>query len=294
MKNFIFMALRVSGLPALVREIVQRNKVTILLFHDISEGSAERIFSYLSRKYTIIGLDDYIDAHEKKDGTKLPKKALIVTFDDGHIGNYALLSVIKKYNIPITIFLCASLINTNRHFWFKYEDLLLPVSEVKREINSWYEDPSKYGYIKEREFDHPQSLQKNHIEDMKDHVNFQSHTLYHPILPKCKWSEARIEILKSKEILEKNYGLKINAIAYPNGDYSERDILFVKEAGYKCGITVDFGYNTIKTDIFRLKRLSIYNTDNINELSVKASGVWAFFKTINGKKQGYGLSNNIE
>jgi peptidoglycan/xylan/chitin deacetylase (PgdA/CDA1 family) len=258
----------------------------------MSEETARQCFSYFSRKYNIIGLSDFIDAHEKKDGSKLPKKALIVTFDDGHIENHALLPVVKEHNIPLTIFLCASIVNTNRHYWFRYEDLFSSNSEIKRDANSWHEDLLKYGYEKDREFEYPQALQKNHIEEMKPHVNFQSHTMYHPILPKCNVSEARTEIFKSKEILEKEFGLKINAIAYPNGDYSERDILLVKEAGYKCGLTVNFGYNTIKTDIFRLKRLSIYQTDDINEISVKASGVWAFFKTLNGMKQGHGACNS--
>ena len=78
------------------------------------------------------------------------------------------------------------------------------------------------------------------------------------------------------------------AIAYPNGDYSERDIELVKSAGYRCGVTVDYGFNTVKTDLFRLKRLSVNDTGNIDELAVKASGVWAFIKTRNGRKQGYG------
>ncbi len=291
MKNLLFLGIRVTGLPALIREIVQRDKVTILLFHDINKETAEKSFSYLSKKYNIIGLNDFLDAYEKKDADILPKKSLIITFDDGHIRNYTLLSIIKKYNIPVTIFLCASIINTNRHFWFRYEDLLLSSSEVKQNVTQWYEDLANYGYQKDREFENPQALQKNQIEEMKPYINFQSHTLYHPILPRCRGSEAETEINKSKEILEKDYGLKINAISYPNGDYSERDIIFVKNAGYTCGITIDFGYNTLKTNLFRLNRLSVNDTNNMSELIVKASGLWAFVKTIIGKKHGYGMRN---
>ncbi len=67
-----------------------------------------------------------------------------------------------------------------------------------------------------------------------------------------------------------------------------------KDAGYKCGITVDFGYNTINTDVFRLKRISVNDTEDINELIVKTSGVWAFIKTRNGRKQEFGFTKNIE
>ena len=51
----------------------------------------------------------------------LPPKSLIVTFDDGHIGNYDLLPVLRAKKIPVTIFLCAGIIDTKRHFWFKHK-----------------------------------------------------------------------------------------------------------------------------------------------------------------------------
>ncbi len=81
----------------------------------------------------------------------------------------------------------------------------------------------------------------------------------------------------------------INTISYPNGDYSKRDIELAKKAGYECGITVDFGFNNNKPDLFRLKRISVNDTSDINELIVKSTGVWGFFKTFNGLKQSYGL-----
>jgi peptidoglycan/xylan/chitin deacetylase (PgdA/CDA1 family) len=295
MGKMIFRIIRLSGLPFLFREILQKNKVSVLLFHDISKEIAGQTFNYLSKKYNIIHLNDFIEAIEKKDKNKIPKKALIITFDDAHIRNYEILPVIKKYNIPVTIFLCASIINTNRHFWFRFQNQSIPISILKDKSNKEKLDIlSKMGFEKDKDFDKPQALQKSHIGEMKNYVNMQSHTLYHPCLPKCDNDEARTEIFNSKEILEHDYKLKINAISYPNGDYSERDILLAKEAGYKCGITVDYGFNTIKSDVFRLKRLSVNDTDDINELIVKASGVWAFFKTRNGRKQGFGFTNKIE
>lgn len=295
MNKLLFKLLRISGLPILFRELIQRNKVTILLFHDISMETAEQTFSYLSKKYNIIALNDFIDAIYKRDKTKIPKKALILTFDDGHIMNYEMLPVIKKYNIPVTIFLCTSIINSNRHFWFKYKNQSISTGRLKYLSNKERLNVlAKAGFEQDKEFDKPQALQKSHIDEMKHHVNMQSHTLFHPCLPKCNNDEAREEIFNSKEILEREYQLVINTISYPNGDYSERDILLTKEAGYKCGITVDFGFNSIKTNVFRLKRLSVNDTPNINELIVKASGVWSFFKTRNGHKQEFGFTNKIE
>ncbi len=292
MRNIIYKVLRFSGLPYLFRELIQKDKVTILMFHDISKETAEKTFLYLLKKYNIIDLNEFIEAHELNDKNRIPKKALIITFDDGHIGNYELLSVIKKYKIPITIFLCSSIINTNRHFWFKFKNQSIGTEILKQKSNmEKLKILSKVDFKQEKEFDKPQALQKAQINEMKKYVNMQSHTMFHPILPKCDDEIARREIFNSKKDLEKKYNIKVNAIAYPNGDYSERDINLVKKAGYKCGITVDYGFNTLKSDLFRLKRLSVNDTTDLNELIVKSSGFWAFFKTRNGKMQNYGFTN---
>jgi len=295
MKKILFKLLRFSGLPLLFREFIQKNKVSILVFHDIDKETAERTFSYLSRKYNVIGLNDFIKASQNNEGSAIPKKALIITFDDGHIRNYEMLPVIKKYNIPVTIFLCSSIISTNRHFWFKYNERPFSVSKLKEKSNKQrLAFLSQIGFEQDKEFDRPQALQKRHIEEMRELVNMQAHTVFHPILPKCTFKEAEKEILGSKEALKKNYDLDVNALAYPNGDYSERDIQICKDAGYSSALTVDFGYNTTKTDMFRLKRLSTNDTSDINELIVRSSGVWSFFKTRNGRIQDYGITTNVE
>ena len=295
MKRLVYKILRYSGLPFIFREFIQKNKISILLFHDISKETAEKTFSYLIKKYNIIDLDDFINASLRNDKSNIPKKALIITFDDGHIGNYNMLPVIEKYNIPVTIFLCSSIINTNRHFWWKFKKTDFLFSKLKQLSNSErLAMLQNYGFNNEKEFENPQALSKEQVLEMSNCINMQAHTLFHPFLPKCTDKEAQIEIVKSKEILEKEYGFNINAMAYPNGDYSNRDIKIAKKAGYTCGITVDFGFNTLKTDLFRLKRLSVNDTTDMNELIIKSSGVWSFFKTLNGKIQDHGFTNKVE
>lgn len=292
MKSLIFKILRYSGMPFFFREFIQKNKVSILLFHDVNKDDADKAFAYISKKYRVISLEQYIDAVQNK--TQLPKKALIITFDDGHVSNYTLLPVLKKYRIPVTVFLCASIVNTKRHFWFLHEPIVSMVEDLKRIPNKHrLKILEKYGFSQEMEYENQEALDKTQINELKTWIDFQSHTNYHPILPQCTNAEAADEIIGSKQKLENNFKLKIHTLSYPNGDYSVRDIELAKTAGYVCGITVDYGYNTLNTDLFRLKRLSVNDTGDINELAVKASGVWAFLKTGNGKKQPYGFSNKL-
>lgn len=295
MKKLLFKILRYSGLVFIFREIIQRNKVTLLLYHDIDRNTAEKTFPWLAKHYNIISLNDFIAACKSGNGQSIPKKALIITFDDGHVGNYKLLPVVQRLNIPVTIFLCAGIIDTKRHYWFTYKHPDISKSSLKRVSNQErLHKLRSVGFTPEREFQTVQAMSKPQVLEIKDTFDLQAHTMSHPCLPRCTNKEAHEEIFTSKYVLENDYGLKIDSIAYPNGDYSDRDIALAQEAGYQCGVTVDFGFNTIDTNLFRLKRLSVNDTANLDELAVKASGVWAFFKTRNGRKQGFGWNARVE
>lgn len=278
MSGLVYKALRWSGVAWLWREVVQRRRVTFLLFHDMEATVAERNFGYLKQHYNIIGLNDYLDAvHNKKH---LPNKAVVITFDDGHASNYTLLPIIKRMQIPVTIFLCSSIVGTHRHFWFRHSTEIKPqVETLKKKLNGQrLETLRQYGFAQEQEYDEIQALSKEQIEEMTPWVNFQSHTCFHPILPQSDYTTAENEIKDSKQQLEETFGLTINALSYPNGDYSERDIYLAQTAGYECGVTVDSGYNDMKTDLFRLKRFSVNDAKNATELMVKASGCYALLK----------------
>ncbi len=278
MSGIAYKALRWSGVAWLWREAVQRRKVTFLLFHDMEAADAERNFGYLKRHYHIIGLNDYLDA--VRSGERLPDKAVVITFDDGHASNYALLPVIKRMQIPVTIFLCSSIVGTHRHFWFRHSAEMKPqVKTLKKFSNGQrLEAMRQYGFAQEQEYDDVQALSKEQIEEMAPWVNFQSHTCFHPILPQCDDTAAENEIEGSKRQLEEAFGQTVNALSYPNGDYSARDISLAQAAGYECGITVDSGYNDMKSDLFRLKRFSVNDAKNTTELMVKASGCYALLK----------------
>lgn len=293
MRKFLFKFLRYSGLPFLFREILQRNKVTILLYHDLSLEDAERTFPYLSRKYNIIRLEDFIRACDHPQKVRLPKKAMVITFDDGLATNYKLLPLLKRLQLPITIFLCAGIVDTRRRFWFNFEQL--PVSKKvlkKLPYREKLKILEQVGFAPQKEFENPEALSAAQIEEMKHYVNFQSHTMFHPCLPYCDNQSAWFEIADSKRILELQFGLDVDTITYPNGDYCSRTIQMVQKAGYRFGLTVDSGYNTPTTDPFRLKRLGINDTGDLNELIVKACGLWAFLLQIFRRRKKFGYVKN--
>lgn len=289
MKKGIFKLIRYTGLPFVFRELFQRNKITILLLHDISVKKAVVAFSFLKKHYNVIGLKEYIDA--VKSGNHLPPKAVVITFDDGIASNYQLLPIIKELQIPITIFLCSDIVNTHRHFWFSHIEGVVSYEEIEHmkllSNSERLEKLKSYGFEQTKEFADTQALTREQIEEMRPWVDFQAHTCFHPILPQCDDDTAKAEITLSKQHLERDFGLVIHTLAYPNGDYSLRDIRLAKEAGYTCAITVDPGYNDLHTDLFRLKRFSVNEVPSMDEFIVKASGCFAILKNLVKKRKCY-------
>ncbi len=267
-------------IPLLVRELIQRKKTTIIVYHDIKPETAEKQFKILKSKYNIIALKDYVEAKKLGNVDKLPPKSLIITFDDGHKNNYSLKSTLKKYNIPITIFLCSGIIGTRRRFWFEHVDNKIRQQLKKYPDEKRLETLTKFNFKERKEFDDRQALSKSEIEELKEIADLQSHTMFHPILNNCSEEKATKEILYSKRELEDKYGLEIYAIAYPNGDYTKREISIARSAGYKCGLTSDAGFNSQNTDLFRLKRLCLLDDSDINEVLVKTSGIWGYLKKV--------------
>jgi peptidoglycan/xylan/chitin deacetylase (PgdA/CDA1 family) len=139
---------------------------------------------------------------------------------------------------------------------------------------------AEFGFDENRDYVERQSLSRKEIEELSASVDFQAHSRYHPILPRCTDDQSWEEIAGSKSELEKILGLGIYAFAYPNGDYSTRETVLAKKAGYSCALTIDGGFNTFDTDMFRLKRLRMNDEADLNELIVKASGLWSFFERI--------------
>ena len=268
-------------LPFIFRKLFQKNKVTIVLYHDLSISNAVYQFESLKIKYNFISLSDFL--RYKKDPSKnsLPEYPLIITFDDGRKGNYELLPIILANNIPVTIFLCSGIVATNKGFWFnnisQKEDRHLKRIKDEARLRILSE---KYNFNENQNLEDRQALSFDEISEMMPYIKFQSHTIYHSILSQCSDEKAKFEICNSKLELENKFGIKINAIAFPNGNYTEREISYAKNSGYDCALTVDFGFNDVSTDPYRLKRICLSDNSSVDELIVKVSGVWGFFKSL--------------
>jgi peptidoglycan/xylan/chitin deacetylase (PgdA/CDA1 family) len=253
--------------------------VTIVFYHDPSPETFAVHLAALAQTYNLISLRQFIEAHRAGRMSMLPTRSLIVSFDDGHAGNFELKPILEGMGVPVTIFLCSGIVGTGRSFWFKHaagevESLKhLPDEERLSRLR-------ELGFSEASELSTAEALSSEEIEALAPVVDFQCHCVTHASLLHCSESKAQQEILGSKQQLERRYGFDIYALSYPNGDYSEREILLARGSEYWCALTADAGFNSQNTDPFRLKRICIDDNDGVDELIVKTCGLWGWIKGI--------------
>jgi hypothetical protein len=133
------------------------------------------------------------------------------------------------------------------------------------------------GFTPTEDHDQRQAVNAGEIERMREVFDIAAHTRFHPILPACSDEEAAFEISASRSEIELLTGQPCLDFSYPNGDYGEREIELIKEAGFRSARTVDMGWNTATTDRFVLKALGTDDDSSINRLAGDLSGVSGWF-----------------
>ena len=261
----------------LCRKIIQKNKVSVLLFHECNEIVFEKAMLYLKNHYQIISLKSYINQTIKPNPGK---PYLIITFDDGCVSNFKLLKTIKKYNIPITIYLIHDYIEKSTPFWWNYDSLTSQHIEYLKTISN--KKRIKKIEIKKllsSNTNQRDSLNLKEISEMQQYLDFQCHTMTHPILTYCDKKEIITELKDSKEKISTILKKEVNHFAYPNGNYNDDIIKSLKTFGYKSAVTVDFGFNSLETTSnFEIKRIIAGGGKDFIETVICASGAYGLIK----------------
>jgi len=90
----------------------------ILTYHYIENaaGFAEQM-AYLARHYDVISIAELLAA--VREGSKLPPRALLITFDDAYanFGDCAW-PILQQYRLPVTVFVPTTFPDTGRSFWW--------------------------------------------------------------------------------------------------------------------------------------------------------------------------------
>lgn len=109
-------------------------------------------------------------------------------------------------------------------------------------------------------------------------ITIGSHTCSHPHLPDLEPVQMKIEIERSKEILEQHLQTPVTLFCYPFGGFNPQAVEFVRAAGYKAAFTTNRSLGGDNQDILSLRRIRMSNTVNPIRLWVKCSGYYNLFR----------------
>lgn len=282
LKSIFFMAMRYSGIVWLIRVIMARKRVTILVYHNPDADTFQKQMHYCARHYSFISLEEVTRALNSGDWDEIPNYALVVTFDDGWKENLKLLGTFNSMGIRPSIFLCAGLVGSERHYWWtacEPPDVFKLKSVSNKERLLYLSD--RYNFKEKKEYvGQRQALSLLEIGEIKCQVDFGSHTIFHPILPMCTREEQEHEIRGGNEMLKVVTGKFIRHFAYPNGDYNHESLDIVRSSDLAGARTLDVGWTSRTSDPFRLRSMFITDQSSVLKMASELVGIPQFLVNI--------------
>ncbi|WP_409574849.1 polysaccharide deacetylase family protein [Thiobacillus sp.] len=185
--------------------------------------------------YATPTMAELVDAPAKKwDG-----RTAVITFDDGYADNLAACEELQKRGMRATWFIVSGSVGQSPRWPAdgRPGDRLLNSAELCE-------------------------MQENGME-------IGSHTVSHARLPDADDERLMRELGESKASLESMLGHPVSSFAYPYGAWDERCANAVKQAGYAASCTTQTGWALRDKDPYRLRRLTVFNTDTLGSFARK-------------------------
>lgn len=251
----------------------------------------------LREHFTFVHLDDWLEASAA--GRAVPERACAITFDDGWRDNFDhAYPVLRKQQVPATIFLVSDLVGTQYRFWpnalakrlmgFGTQELdqlprwmieLMPghvrrvhvldmdcIDAIIVECKARYSDAEIVARLAEWSPDNPVAQERDLMDwdeirlMLRDGlVRFGSHTRNHTRLAGTLTQETlQEEIAGSARCIHEHLDVAPATFCYPNGDTSAEAIECVRRV-YRGAVTTAHGWNGVGSDPFTLNRVGVHD-----------------------------------
>ncbi|MBX3389064.1 MAG: polysaccharide deacetylase family protein [Phycisphaeraceae bacterium] len=102
-----------------------------------------------------------------------------------------------------------------------------------------------------------------------DGMDIECHTVSHPSLPQLDAPALERELTDSRAILEAKLGRPVTALAYPYGDFTEREIEAAERAGYRLAFSTEVGLVQRLDEPFEIHRTIVTFGDSTDDFAIK-------------------------
>ncbi len=302
--------MRIPLLPPLLRaaigavDTVAGCRLSIVIFHRVlpqpdplfpGEMHAAQFDSLCARLAGCFRVLSLREAMAAMDAGSLPRRALVITFDDGYADNATVaLPILQRHRLKATFFVATGFLDggrmwndtviealrSTRHEVVDVPELglaahpLLSVAERRAAIDRAL-PAVKYLSLDQREQalrsllsalgepTLPDDLMMSSDQVCRLHgagMEIGGHTERHPILRAIGDAEAMAEIRQGRERLQALTNAPVDSFAYPNGgpdrDYDLRHVAMVRRAGFRVAVSTAHGVVTADSDRLQLPRFS--------------------------------------
>lgn len=269
------------------------HRIFILEYHDVSaaherEGviSSRRFrqhLRYLKRYYRLMPLADAVRLLARR--APLSEDYVVITFDDGHAGNYEhAWPVLREEQVSATIFVATGFLD-GAELWFDRARRALDAIarrgvELPPVVATWparrdaFMDQLKQLPPPRRDaivqaladagapLDPPaRPLRWEQVREMQAAgMTIGCHTVSHPILSTLPIEGQQAEIRRARERIADATGVVPDQFAYPNGaaaDFTAATVELVRRAGFTAACTTARGSNGTECDLFTLRRIGV-------------------------------------
>ncbi len=245
----------------------------------------------LARNYRTFTLSE---AARRLSEHSLPRRSVVVTFDDGYRDNCTVaLPILVKYGVPATFFVASGFLGSGS-MWNdtvieslrRADPGVLDLTGAGLGRHRIADDPDRIAVINELIKTlkyHSMETRQSLVDELSGVVGkplpddlmmspeqvrklFDSgmeiggHTRRHPILAKVDADNAEEEIVAGRETLEDIIGARISAFAYPNGrpgrDYRREHVEMLRRNGFETAVSTAWGCAVQNSDRLQLPRIA--------------------------------------
>ena len=294
-----------------------RQKFAILCYHRIGTGGIplfselptevfEAQMRFLRLCYRIVSLDEICAELERPTRNG---HAVAVTFDDGYRDLYShALPILKRYQIPATVFLPVVSIETGQVPWYDRIFLALKVFS-KNHLELTLDRPRTFQLHSHQARLHaaaeiiqylrtlPDLDRKAHCERLEEQVKlpseelkdrmltwdqvrvmgragitFGSHTMTHPVVSRLTEEQLETELCESKQLLEERIATPTRHFAFPFGkpaDCGEAALPVLIRCAYRSAATTVEGTNAPGDSLYALRRTQVVNERSVPMFAFK-------------------------
>ena len=233
-------------------------RLLVLLYHHVGPNSAglypsltvspglfEEQLRWLARRgYVGIRPSDWL--RWRREGTALPAKPVLLTFDDGYadVAEYAL-PLLRSYGFGASVFIVTGRVG-GTNTWDEAEGSGTQRLMTSEQIRYW----------------------------ATQQIEFGSHSRTHADLTTLAETKLDAEVTGSGNELSNILGTRVISFAYPYGHHSEVVRQRVEHT-YDLAFTVDEGVNGRQTDLLLLKRTMVWPSNTTLDLAFQVRWGWS-------------------